>query len=39
MYRKEECLSLFKDLDQHEAEIDNNDKADKKRTIRWHKVK
>ncbi|XP_058203463.1 transcription elongation factor SPT6 homolog [Rhododendron vialii] len=38
MYRKEECLSLFKDLDQHEAEIDNNDKADKKCTIRWHKV-
>ncbi|KAH7843835.1 hypothetical protein Vadar_021229 [Vaccinium darrowii] len=37
-YRKEECLSLFKDPDQHEADIDNHNKADQKRAIRWHKV-
>lgn len=38
MYRKEECLSLFKDPNQHEADIDNHNKADQKRAIRWHKV-
>lgn len=37
MYRKEECLSLFKDIDQHDTESNMN-KADKKPVIKWHKV-
>ncbi|KAG2405489.1 Transcription elongation factor SPT6-like protein [Vigna angularis] len=34
MYRKEECLSLLKDLEQPEA-VDENDKTP---TLKWHKV-
>ncbi|WOH06329.1 hypothetical protein DCAR_0625754 [Daucus carota subsp. sativus] len=37
MYRKEECLSLFKDIDQHDTESNMN-KADKKPVIKWHKL-
>ncbi|CAK9170436.1 unnamed protein product [Ilex paraguariensis] len=38
MYRKEECLSLFKDPEQHDADDENPNKSDQKRTLRWHKV-
>ncbi|GFY84642.1 global transcription factor group B1 [Actinidia rufa] len=38
MYRKEECLSLLRDPEQHEADIENQNKPDPKPTIRWHKV-
>ncbi|XP_058740461.1 transcription elongation factor SPT6 homolog isoform X1 [Vicia villosa] len=39
MYRKEECLSLLKDLDQHEAGDDDNwDKNNKTPTLKWHKI-
>ncbi|CAJ1916922.1 unnamed protein product, partial [Sphenostylis stenocarpa] len=34
MYRKEECLSLLKDLEQPEA----SDENDKTPTLKWHKV-
>ncbi|TKY62758.1 Transcription elongation factor SPT6 [Spatholobus suberectus] len=38
MYRKEECLSLLKDLEQPEAGDENWDKNDKTPTLKWHKV-
>lgn len=38
MYRKEECLSLFKDSEQHDTDNTVN-KSDQKPVIRWHKVK
>lgn len=44
MYRKEECLSLFKDPEQHEAgdenqnDDENQNQSDKKPKLRWHKV-
>ncbi|RDX68890.1 Transcription elongation factor SPT6-like protein, partial [Mucuna pruriens] len=38
MYRKEECLSLLKDLEQSEAGDENWDKNDKTPTLKWHKV-
>lgn len=34
-YRKEECLSLLTDSDQHE---DNRSKSDHKPRVRWHKI-
>ncbi|XP_011041352.1 PREDICTED: transcription elongation factor SPT6-like isoform X3 [Populus euphratica] len=37
MYRKEECLSLLKDPDQHE-DNENSDDTDKTPTFKWHKV-
>jgi transcription elongation factor SPT6 len=37
MYRKEECLSLLKDPDQHE-DNENYDDTDKNPTFKWHKV-
>lgn len=37
MYRKDECLSLFKDPEQLEAdELQNS--CDKKPALMWHKV-
>ncbi|KAA8517882.1 hypothetical protein F0562_015329 [Nyssa sinensis] len=38
MYRKEECLSLFKDPEQHNADVENQKRSDGKPTLRWHKV-
>ncbi|XP_020220029.1 transcription elongation factor SPT6 homolog [Cajanus cajan] len=38
MYRKEECLSLLKDLEQLEAGDENWDKNDKTPSLKWHKV-
>ena len=38
MYRKEDCLSLLKDLEHPEAGDDNWDKNDKTPTLKWHKV-
>ena len=37
MYRKEECLSLLKDPDQH-VDNENSDDTDKTPTFKWHKV-
>uniref|UniRef100_A0A6N2KU44 Spt6 acidic N-terminal domain-containing protein n=1 Tax=Salix viminalis TaxID=40686 RepID=A0A6N2KU44_SALVM len=36
MYRKEECLSLLKDPDQH-VDNENSDDTDKTPTFKWHK--
>ncbi|XP_059668271.1 transcription elongation factor SPT6 homolog [Cornus florida] len=38
MYRKEECLSLFKDPEELEPDVESQNKSDQKPTIRWHKV-
>lgn len=38
MYRKEECLSLLKDLEQNEVNNDNNDDFERTPTMKWHKV-
>ncbi|XP_059462274.1 transcription elongation factor SPT6 homolog isoform X3 [Corylus avellana] len=38
MYRKEECLSLFKDPEQPEVDDDNQDKNEGAPTLKWHKV-
>ncbi|XP_027352655.1 transcription elongation factor SPT6 homolog isoform X3 [Abrus precatorius] len=38
MYRKEECLSLLKDLEQPESGDENWDKNNKTPTLKWHKV-
>lgn len=38
MYRKEECLSLLKDLEQNEVNNDNNDDFERTPTLKWHKV-
>ncbi|KAK3010331.1 hypothetical protein RJ639_013024 [Escallonia herrerae] len=38
MYRKEECLSLFKDPQQQEVDGGNQNNSDQKPTLRWHKV-
>lgn len=38
MYRKEECLSLLKDLEQNEVNNDNNDDFERTSTLKWHKV-
>ncbi|CAK8543008.1 unnamed protein product [Lathyrus sativus] len=38
MYRKEECLSLLKDLKRPEADNDNYDKNNKTPTLKWHKI-
>ncbi|CAJ2671817.1 unnamed protein product [Trifolium pratense] len=38
MYRKEECLSLLKDLERPEAGDENSDKNDKTPTLKWHKI-
>ncbi|KAL6988106.1 Transcription elongation factor spt6 [Sarracenia purpurea var. burkii] len=38
MYRREECLSLFRDPEQHEIDTENQKKPGQKPTIRWHKV-
>lgn len=38
MYRKEECLSLLRDPDQHELFNENQDNKDKPPTLKWHKV-
>jgi transcription elongation factor SPT6 len=38
MYRKEECLSLLKDLERPEAGDENWDKNDKTPTLKWHKA-
>ncbi|KAM7529941.1 hypothetical protein LguiB_033351 [Lonicera macranthoides] len=38
MYRKEECLSLFKNTELHEVDDDKQKKSDKKPTLRWRKV-
>ncbi|KAJ1404514.1 YqgF/RNase H-like domain [Sesbania bispinosa] len=38
MYRKEECLSLLKDLEQPEAGDENWDKNNKTPTLKWHKI-
>ncbi|GFY88174.1 global transcription factor group B1 [Actinidia rufa] len=37
MYRKEECLSLLRDPEQHETDFENQNKPDQQPTIRWHK--
>ncbi|GFZ18411.1 global transcription factor group B1 [Actinidia rufa] len=34
---KEECLSILRDPEQHEADIENQNKPDQQPTIRWHK--
>lgn len=38
MYRKEECLSLLKDPEQHELDNDDQNNSDKKPSLRWHKM-
>ncbi|KAB2026375.1 hypothetical protein ES319_D06G214500v1 [Gossypium barbadense] len=38
MYRKEQCLSLLQDPEQHEVDDVDQEKSDKKPTIKWHKV-
>ncbi|XP_057970915.1 transcription elongation factor SPT6 homolog isoform X2 [Malania oleifera] len=38
MYRKEEILSLLKDPEQHEADEENQDRAEKAPKMKWHKV-
>jgi len=38
MYRKEECLSLLKDLERPEAGDENWDKNNKTPILKWHKV-
>jgi hypothetical protein len=38
MYRKEECLSLLKDLERPEAGDENWDKSNKTPILKWHKV-
>ncbi|KAH7836178.1 hypothetical protein Vadar_033455 [Vaccinium darrowii] len=38
MYRKDKCLSLFKDPDQHEANIDDHNKVGAKGSIKMHRV-
>ncbi|CAH1432120.1 unnamed protein product [Lactuca virosa] len=37
MYRKEECMSLFKDPEPQDDKVSEN-KSEKKPTLRWHKV-
>lgn len=38
MYRKEECLSLLKDPEEHEVDDENQDTSDGPPTLKWHKV-
>ncbi|XWS65424.1 hypothetical protein CRYUN_Cryun05aG0111600 [Craigia yunnanensis] len=38
MYRKEQCLSLLKDPEQHEVDDVDQDKSDKAPKVKWHKV-
>eukprot|EP00257_Ricinus_communis_P019165 XP_015578078.1 transcription elongation factor SPT6 homolog [Ricinus communis] len=38
MYRKEDCLSLLKDPEQHDIDDENPDKSDRKPILKWHKV-
>ncbi|XWS08222.1 hypothetical protein CRYUN_Cryun41cG0061200 [Craigia yunnanensis] len=38
MYRKEQCLSLLKDPEQHEVDDVDQDKSDKPPIIKWHRV-
>ncbi|XP_019447116.1 PREDICTED: transcription elongation factor SPT6 homolog isoform X2 [Lupinus angustifolius] len=38
MYRKEECLSLLKDLERHEAGDENSEKNNMTPALKWHKV-
>ncbi|KAG8490681.1 hypothetical protein CXB51_013812 [Gossypium anomalum] len=38
MYRKEQCLSLLQDPEPHEVDDLDQEKSDKKPTIKWHKV-
>ncbi|AES81104.2 putative ribonuclease H-like domain, transcription elongation factor Spt6, DNA ligase B [Medicago truncatula] len=38
MYRKEECLSLLKDLERPEAGDENWDKNNKTPILKWHKI-
>ncbi|KAI5659682.1 hypothetical protein M9H77_28475 [Catharanthus roseus] len=38
MYRKEECLSLFKYQEQHEVENDDHNNPEEKPKLRWNKV-
>ncbi|KAA3478359.1 transcription elongation factor SPT6-like [Gossypium australe] len=38
MYRKEQCLSLLQDPEPHEVDDIDQEKSDKKPTIKWHKV-
>ncbi|XP_073222726.1 transcription elongation factor SPT6 homolog isoform X2 [Cicer arietinum] len=38
MYRKEECLSLLKDLERPEAGDETWDKNNKTPTLKWHKI-
>ncbi|XAR62643.1 hypothetical protein NMG60_11017483 [Bertholletia excelsa] len=37
-YRKEECPSLLRDLDQLDADIEDQNKPDQKPRVWWHKV-
>ncbi|KHG09405.1 Transcription elongation factor SPT6 [Gossypium arboreum] len=37
MYRKEQCLSLLQDPEQHEVD-DDQDKSEKAPTMKWHRV-
>ncbi|WRX12165.1 Spt6 acidic [Theobroma cacao] len=37
-YRKEQCLSLLKDPEQHEVDDVDQDKSEKTPTIKWHRV-
>ncbi|XP_057506714.1 LOW QUALITY PROTEIN: transcription elongation factor SPT6 homolog [Actinidia eriantha] len=38
MYRKEECLSIFRDPEQNDVDIENQNKPDQKRKMRWNQV-
>lgn len=38
MYRKEECLSLFKYQEQHDVDSDNHNNLEEKPKLRWNKV-
>ncbi|PPR92538.1 hypothetical protein GOBAR_AA28127 [Gossypium barbadense] len=38
MYRKEQCLSLLQDPEPHEVDDIDQEKPDKKPTIKWHKI-
>ncbi|KAL4386407.1 hypothetical protein GQ457_09G027050 [Hibiscus cannabinus] len=38
MYRKEQCLSLLQDPEQHEGDDIDQDKSEKAPTIKWHRV-
>ncbi|OMP03733.1 hypothetical protein COLO4_10242 [Corchorus olitorius] len=38
MYRKEQCLSLLQDPEQHDVDDVDQDKAEEMSTIKWHRV-